>query len=394
MPAHSFTRRSFLAGLSTASLSIHPAFVAAAGRPSFVFIGTGTRGKSRSKGIYSFRWDASSGTLSSQTLAAESDNPAFLAISPDRRHLYAANEISDYRGAKDSNGSKDGSISAFLLDPATGSLTFKNTVSSGGAGPCHVSVDHTGHAVFVADGAGGSLSSYRILPDGNLSAPVTNLRFSGHSINPKRQSAAYTHCTTLSRDNRFLVVNDLGLDHITTFHFDTHTAELKQADAPFYQATPGSGPRGFTFHPRRPWAYSVNELLSTIDVLAWNSKQGILTRIQSLPTAPPGFTGANMPATVHVERTGRFLYLSNRGANTIAAFSINQTDGTLTPLQQIACGGATPRHFTLDPTQQWLLVGNQGSATVTILKRDLHTGLLNEHGTPYDLDNPMCIVCI
>lgn len=391
MYTNKLTRRSFLAGITACATQT---LWAAGKHPRFVFIGTGTRGKSRSKGIYAYLWNPTSGILIPQGLAAESDSPAFLAISPDRKHLFAVNEISDYRGTKNYSGEKDGSVSAFLLDSSTGKLTFKNTVSSGGAGPCHVSVDRTGQSVFVADGAGGSLTSYRILTDGSLSDPVTNLHFPGHSINSKRQSTAYTHCTTLSHDNRFLIVNDLGLDHITTFRFNPRTAELQPAETPFYQAIPGSGPRGFAFHPRRPWAYSVNELLSTIDVLAWDAKQGILTRTQNLPTAPANFTGTNMPATVHVESTGRFLYISNRGANTIAAFTISQNDGTLTPLQQSLCGGATPRYFTLDPTEQWLLVGNQGSATVTVLRRDLHTGRISAPGTPYVLDAPMCIVCI
>ncbi len=387
MRTYPLTRRSFLAGFSSASLAALPT-LAAESKLSFVFIGTGTRGKSRSKGIYAYRWDPFTGTLTSQGLAAECESPTFLTISQDQRHLYAVNEISDFHGAK------DGSVSAFLLDPVTGKLTFRNTVSSGGAGPCHVSVDRTGQAVFVAEGAGGSLSSYRVLPDGSLSDPVTNLHFTGHSVNPKRQSAAYTHCTTVSRDNRFLVVNDLGLDRITVFRFDPRTARLQQIDTPFYQAIAGSGPRGFTLHPTRSWAYSINELFSTIDVLAWNSDQGTLARRQNLSTTPTNFTGENKPSTVHIERTGKFLYLSNRGANTIAAYSIDQADGTLTLLQQISCGGATPRHFTLDSTQQWILIGNQGSATITILKRDLRTGLLTSPGTSYELDSPMCVVCV
>jgi 6-phosphogluconolactonase len=378
-------RRSFIVGLSLAFTSARWSFGAVM-PPGLLFVGTTTRGKSSSKGIYSYRWDSRLGTLTSLGLAAESESPAFLSISPDARHLYAANEISDFAGGH------DGSASAFSLDRASGKLTPKNVVSSGGAGPCNIAVDHSGRVVFVADGAGGSLASYRILADGSLSEPVSNFHFPGHSVNPVRQKTAYTHCTTVSPDNRYLVVNDLGLDRITTYRFDPSTAILTQNGSDFYQAIPGSGPRGFIFHPNRRWAYSVNEILSTVDALAWDQKQGTLTRLQNLPTAPSEFTGTNMPATARVERTGRFLYISNRGANTIGVFSIDQNRGTLEQIQQIPCGGSTPRHFTIDPTEHWLLVGNQASANITILKRDAQTGLLTSTKNQYELASPMCLI--
>jgi 6-phosphogluconolactonase len=385
MPTKQMTRRSLVVGLATASITSHRIFASTA-KPRLLFVGTDTRGKCTSRGIYAYRWLPASGELTSLGLAAESATPAFLALSPDSKYLYAVNEVSDYGGVK------DGSVSAFLVDQASGKLTLRNTVSSGGAGPCNIAVDQTSKVAFVANGAGGSLSSYRILRDGSLSEPVTNLHFTGHSINPIRQKTAYTHCTTVSPDNRYVLVNDLGLDRITTFRFDPETAVLTPNDLPYYQAIPGSGPRGFTFHPNRKWAYSVNELLSTVDALAWNNQNGSLTRMQNISTVAPGFSSPSIAATVRVDKTGRFLYVSNRGADTMGVFSIDQARGTLTQIQQISTGGKTPRHFTLDPSERWLLAANQDSANIEILQRNPQTGLLASVGKRYNVGCPMCLI--
>ncbi len=184
----------------------------------------------------------------------------------------------------------------------------------------------------------------------------------------------------------------LGLDRITAFPFASDTAMLTANSSSFYQAIPGSGPRSFTFHPNHRWAYSINELLSTIDTLAWDKRHGTLVRLQNLPTQPPEFSGSNMPATVHVDKSGRFLYLSNRGANTIGVFLINQTYGMLEQIQQVSSGGSTPRHFTLDPSERWLLVANQASANITVLQRNSQTGLLTPPSNQYNVDSPMCLV--
>jgi 6-phosphogluconolactonase len=309
-----------------------------------------------------------------------------MALSPDRLHLYVANEVNEY------NGSKTGTVSAFTLDRKSGALTLKNVVSSGGAGPCNIAVDHTGKVVFVADGAGGSLASFQALADGSLSDLVSNFHFTGHSVDPKRQTAPYTHCTIVSPDNRFLLVNDLGLDRITAYHFDPSSALLTPNDAPFYQAVPGSGPRSLTFHPNGRWAYSANEMGNSIDSLTWDSRKGTFTRAQNISTVPPNFTGRNAAATVRVEAKGHFLYVSNRGGNTIAVFSIHPPDGTLQPRQQIFCGGKTPRYFAVDPSNRWLLVANQDSASIVVFARNPATGLLTATGNSYQIGFPMFLI--
>jgi 6-phosphogluconolactonase len=377
------TRRSFLLGLAAVPIASHGSFGAA--QQELMFAGTNTGGKSSSKGIYAYRWDRTTGTLSPLG-QAETASPAYMAVGHSRRYLYAANEISNYMGAK------TGSVSAFSLDRATGNLTLKNVVSSGGAGPCCIEIDHTEKCVFVADGAGGSLASYRALPAGGLSDPVSNIHFTGHSVNPKRQMAPWTHCTTVSPDNRYLLVNDLGLDRITTYRFDPSTALLTPNAAPPYEAVPGAGPRSFTFHPNGRWAYSANEMGNTIDTLVWDSERGTLTRTQNISTVPAEFTGQNATATVRVDAAGRFLYASNRGANTIAVFAINATDGSLRLMQQISCGGKTPRYFALDPSNRWLLVANQDSAGIVVLARDPGTGRLTSTSSQYALDFPMFLI--
>jgi 6-phosphogluconolactonase len=381
----SLTRRLFLVKL--ASFPIAARFCFAVQEPShLMFAGTDTGAKSKSTGIYAYRWEPVSGALSPLGLAARTASPTYMTLSPNRRLLYAVNEVNEY------HGSRTGTVSSFELNGMSGMLTFKNLVSSGGAGPASIAIDQTGKAVFVADGAGGSLTSFQVLLDGRLSDPVSNFHFSGHSVNPERQKAAYTHCTVVSPDNRYLLVNDLGLDRITTYHFDPSTAILTPNAAPFYQAVPGSGPRNLTFHPNSRWAYSANEMGSTIDALVWDSRQGTLTRLQNISALPPGFTGQNETATVRVDLNGRFLYASNRGADTIVVFSINGSDGTLRQVQQISCGGKTPRYFAIDPSDRWLLVANQDSANIVVFARNPATGILKPTSNQYQIDFPMFLI--
>lgn len=379
------TRRSFLVGISAVPLAGRLTWASTA-HPTHLFAGTYTSHKGNtSKGIYSFRWDASSGTLSPLGLAAEAADPAFLALSPDCRRLYAANEINQYKGEK------TGSVSAFSVDPLSGKLTLKNIVSSGGPGPANISVDHTGHVVFAANYSGGSLTSYRVLSNGGLSDPVSNFHFSGHGVNP-RQDASHIHCATPSPENRYVLVNDLGLDRILVYHVNADTAVLTPNDPPYYTAIPGSGPRGLAFHPNARWAYSINELGNTIDALAWDATAGTLTRFQNISTLPAGFTGFSTAATVVIDAAGRYLYASNRYSDTIAAFSINRESGRLTLLQHISAGGKLPRHFTLDPTNRWLLVANQDSSNIVVLARNPKTGMLASTNREVSVGSPVCLV--
>ncbi len=378
-PMNKVTRRAFMIGLAV--VAVASKFLRAAERPSKrIFVGTYT--KKASRGIYCYRWMPQSGEMVEIGLAVETSNPSFLALSPNRKDLYAVNE----------EGSRPGTVSGFLVAPLSGKLRPKNVVPSGGSGPCNLTADHSDQALFVANYDSGSVSSYRILPDGNLSEPVSNIYFPGGSINPERQKTAHTHCTTVSPDNKCVLVNDLGLDRIMVFHFDPKTANLTPNDPPYYSAMPGSGPRNLIFHPNRRWAYSINEIASTLDCLTWDGSKGTLTRFQNISTLPMDHEVPTAAATVAVHPNGRFLYASNRGDDSITAFSIDHANGRLSLLQRISCEGNTPRHFAVDPGGKWLVVANQDSANLVVLKCNPSTGKLSSTGRQYPLDSPVCVV--
>jgi 6-phosphogluconolactonase len=380
------SRRSFLANLS--ALALASRVRSWARQPaSILYAGTYTNDKgSTSQGIYAFRWDPDEGTLELEGLAAATVNPSFLTLSPDRRHLYAVNEVDEYRG------SKTGSVTSFAVERNSAKLKAINTVPSDGGGPCKITVDHSGKAAFVANYDGGSAASFRILGNGALSKPVSTFHYTGHGADPERQAAPHTHCTTVSPDNRYVLVNDLGLDRISVYHLNPQTAQLTVNDPPFYEALPGSGPRSFTFHPSGKWAYSLNEIANTVDALAWDAEHGTLNRVQNISTLPEGFTGSNTAGQVAVDSSGRFLYASNRGDNSVAVYSISDKDGTLKAAQHVDCGGKTPRHFALDPGNQWLLVANQDSSNIVVFARNPRSGLLNPSGKQYPLSHPVCLV--
>ncbi len=374
-----YTRRAFVLGVAVFAFASK--LLRSSDRPGKrIFIGTYT--KKSSKGVYAYRWMPQSGEMAEVGLAAETPNPSFLTLAPAHNYLFAANE----------QGSGPGTVAGFAVAPMFGKLTPRNVVSSGGSAPCNLTTDHTGQALFVANYNSGSVASFRILSDGNLSEPVSDIYYPGHSVNRERQREAHTHCTTVSPDNRYLLVNDLGLDRIMVYRFDPKTAHLTPNDPPFYSAIPGSGPRNLTFHPNGRWAYSINEIVSTLDCLNWESSKGTLTRFQNISTLPMDHESPTDAATVAVHPNGRFLYASNRGDDSITVFSIDRANGRLTLMQRISCEGNSPRHFAVDPGGKWVVVANQDSANIVVLKCDAQTGKLSPTGRQYRLDSPVCVV--
>ncbi len=374
-----FTRRALVVGVGVVAFASR--FLRASDRPHrLMFIGTYT--KKASKGIYSFRWLPVTGEMVEVGLAAETKDPSFLALSPSHKDLYAVNE----------GGTRPGTVSGFLVAPLSGKLRPKNTVPSGGSGPCNLTTDHSDQVLFVANYNSGSVTSFQILPDGSLSEPVSNIYFPGGSVDPERQKTAHTHCTTVTPDNRYVLVNDLGLDRIMVYRFDPRTAKLTPNDPPFYSAIPGSGPRNLTFHPNGRWAYSINEIKSTLDCLAWDSSKGTLTRFQNISTLPMDHESPTDAATVVVHPSGQFLYASNRGDDSITAFSIHSANGRLTLMQRISCEGNSPRHFAVDPSGKWLVVANQDSDNLVVLRCNTHSGKLSSTGRQYSLDSPVCVL--
>jgi 6-phosphogluconolactonase len=398
-----FTRRRFLVLFPAFAVSAHAQSgwhlrkkkPVAPPPPLNVYIGTDTS-KNVSKGIYQAHFDTTKGQLTAPILAAATARPSFLAVTPvgqaARRSLYAVNAIND----------PNATATSFIIDSKTGALKQTSQVPSGGAGPAYISVDATGHSAFVANYFGSSVASYRIQPDGALSQPIDRIDFKDHQKfgalgpNSTRQEAPHPHSATISPDNRFLLVCDLGTDHITVFLINPETGQLSNPHA-FTNDHPGSGPRHVVFHPNARWVYGINEIDSTVDHYLWtatrfaDTPQGLLVNTNTpVKTISADFPAdKNTAAELAISSDGLFLYASNRGEDSLVVFSIRLKDGKLDFVQRISCGGKTPRHFTIDPTNQWLLCGNQDSATITIFRRDAITGKLSGPTQTVPLDSPL-----
>jgi 6-phosphogluconolactonase len=383
----SISRRSLLAAGSVAPLLAQSGGGGggtAHGR--LLYIGTYTKGSS--KGVYAAYFNPSTGEMTSPKLVAETPNPTFLALSPDRRYLYAVNEVENYKGTH------DGSLVSYKTDRSGGPLTQINVVDSNGSGPCHVAVDQTGHTLITANYGSGSAASYHIDDNGRMSDAVSKLQFHGHGADKERQAGPHAHCATVSPDNRFVLINDLGLDKIHVYHLNASTAELTPNQPPAWNATPASGPRHLVFHPNHRIVYSTNEMSSTVDVLSWDPSTGTLKTLQSLSTLPPDFKGENSTAEIAVDSKGKFVYVSNRGKDSIAVFSVNPQNFHLTLLANTSTEGKTPRHFTLDPSEKWILAGNEEGHNIVILRRDPSTGLLSSTGKSYRIDGAVCLLFV
>jgi 6-phosphogluconolactonase len=382
-------RRKVIQGLAVSTFASRAWWAEAAEAGSGKTLFAGTQTGPASKGIYSCKWDPAKGALGPLGLAAEAENPTFLALSPDAKYLYAANEVDSF------NGTKGGGVSAFTVDAKAGKLTAINAVLAMGAGTCHVEVDKTGQAVFCANYTGGSAASFHVLALGGLSEAVSHFQYSGHGPNAERQEAPHAHRVTVTPENKFVLVNDLGLDCIHIYKLDAATAVLTPSDPPQWTAAPGSGPRALRFHPNGRWAYCVHELISSVEVLRWDGAAGTLTPIQEIKMTPDDYTkGDATGSEIVLDRTGRFAYAANRGVDQLVSFGVDPTTGKLTLLGRTSCGGKTPRHIALDPTERWLLVANQGSDGIAIFRRDTTTGLLAESGKVFPIVKPQCLVFV
>jgi 6-phosphogluconolactonase len=350
----------------------------------WVFIGTYT-GK-MSKGIYRCQLDPSTGKLSEPELAAETPNPTFLAIHPSRKYLYAVNEIGNFMGKK------SGAISAFELDARTGKLTFLNQVPSVGDGPCHLVVDAAGKHVLAANYGGGSVCVLPIQADGRLSESVSSFvqHVGGSNAVKGRQEAPHAHSINLDAANRFAFVADLGLDKVLIYRFDPAKGTLKMNDPASVILPPGSGPRHYAFHPDGKHAYAINELASTITVLDYNADKGALEPVQTISTLPMETKG-NSTAEVVVHPSGKFVYGSNRGHDSIAIFTVDPKTGKLEAAGHARHEFKTPRNFAIDPTGTYLLVGGQGNGKVVVFKIDQAKGSLTPVGEPTAIPAPVCM---
>lgn len=351
------------------------------------FVYASTYNSRSSPGIYALRFDTATGKLKPMALAVATLRSSFLAVHPNHRVLYTVNEVSNV------NGVPGGGISAFAIDPAKGELRQLNIVNSGGAGPTHLSVDKTGKALVVANYAGGSVAVVPIGPDGSLKKATTVIQHSGSSVNKDRQEGPHAHCVVISPDNRFVLAADLGTDQIFTYRLSTLKPSLTPAATPFIKAAPGAGPRHIAFHPNGRFVYVINELASTVAVYAYTPLTGALHELQTISTLPEDFKGTNTAAEVAVSASGKFLYASNRGHDSIAVFSIDAKTGKLATVQTVPTQGKTPRNFAIDPTGAYLLAANQDSSNIAVFKIDPESGQLTA-GDVVEAPTPVSLVFV
>ena len=360
-------------------------FFAVHAATQLVYIGTYTG--PRSQGIYVSKLDLGAGTLSKPEVAAETPSPSFLAIHPNHRTLYAVSEINDF------NGKKAGAVGAFSIDATTGKLTLLNKESAGGTGPCHVNIDSTGRIVTAANYGGGSIVSYPVLADGRLGASGSFIQHTGSSVDPKRQKEPHAHSVNFSKDDRFAFAADLGLDKVLIYDVDPVKGSLKPHDPAFATVPPGSGPRHLAFTPSGKNVYVINEMACTVTAFSYDAKKGAMTELQNISTLPPSESvkPAYSCAEVQTHPSGKFVYGSNRGHDTIAVFSVDAASGKLTYVENVSTRGKVPRGFGIDPTGSYLLAGNQNTHNVVVFRIDQKTGKLTPTGSSIEVGSPVCV---
>jgi 6-phosphogluconolactonase len=360
-------------------------------KPYLVYVGTYTN-KTASKGIYAYLFDPGIGKLSPLGVAAESEDPSFLAAHPSGKFLYAVNEI-DHFGAQ-----KSGAVSAFSIDPKTGKLTLLNQAATQGAGPWHISLDKTGKYVLVANYGGGSIAVFPIREDGGLAPASAFVQHSGSSVDKERQEAPHAHWIGTSPDNRFALAADLGLDEILVYRFNAAKGILTPNNPPYAKVNPGAGPRHLAFHPNGKFAYLLTEMENSVTAFAYKVSNGSLSPLQTVSTLSilrKDYSGPKEAAEIAVHPSGKFLYASNRAnIDTITAFSIDPAKGTLKLKDEYPTMGKTPRNFAIDPTGKFLLAANQESNNVVVFRIDSTTGALAPTGEIAEVPAPVCITFV
>jgi 6-phosphogluconolactonase len=348
-----------------------------------VYVGTYTGEKS--KGIYALRFDTRSGKLSEVSLAGETENPSFLTVHPNRKWLYAVGEVGNWQGKK------TGVVTAFSIEPGSGKLTALNQVDAQGTSPCYITVDETGKYALIANYGTGSVAVFPIGSDGKLAEASSHIQHEGSSVDPKRQRGPHAHSIKLSDGNRFAVAADLGMDKLLVYKFDAKQGKLTPNDPPFATLKPGSGPRHFAWHPNDKFAYVLGEMTSTLTALNYDSKRGAFSEITTVSTLPGDFSGDNSTAEVVVHPSGKFVYGSNRGHNSIAVFSIDRSTGKPSLIENASTQGDTPRNFNIDPTGSFLIAANQRTDNLVVFRIDQNTGKLTPTGETAKVGSPVCI---
>jgi 6-phosphogluconolactonase len=351
----------------------------------FFYVGTTSSG-SEHYGIHVLEFDRNN--LSFELLQVTSEDkasPTFQAAHPHKPVLYSASR-SPFSG-----DSGDQIISAYLIDEPTGALTLINKQSAMGESPAHVSVDPLGEFVYVSNYRTGNISVYRVGDNGSLSEAVDVVQHEGSSVHPTRQQQPHIHAVDPSSDGRFVYVSDMGIDHIRIYAVDRETGRLTPASNPWFESTPGSGPRHLTFHPNGNFAYSLEDLSSTIAALRVDTNTGALEQIQHVNMLPDDFDEQNYGADIHTSPDGKFLYASNRGHDSLVIYAIDENTGMLTLVGHQSTMGGHPRNFWMDPEGEFVIVANRDDNHLVVFQRDHETGELHFTGAEVTVPRAVCI---
>lgn len=378
------SRRQFLATSIVSLMSV--AAISSRGRTTrsdeLLYVGTYTEGN-HPDGIHLLRFDTGTGELRRSSVVNAGENPSFLAIHPRGHTLYAVNETTEW------DGRAAGGVTAFDIAPTTGELTKIGQQSSEGGAPCYISVDRAGRLALVANYVGGNIA---VLPieDGAIGRATHVVQHAGKGPNAERQERPHAHCIVTDPSNRYALAVDLGVDRVLVYRLgdDGRLQHVADGDAVL---APGAGPRHIAFHPTLPLVYVANELNSTVGTFRFDAVRGAMSAVETISTLPAGWTGTNYPADIHMASSGRHLYLSNRGHNSIAVYAAAEGTGALSLTQHLSTEGDWPRNFSLDPSGNWLLVANQRSGSVVVLRRDQNTGRLSPTGRRLDVARAVCL---
>lgn len=380
-----FSRRTVLivALLATAATvtPVHSQTKPKRGKIMRVYVGTYTN--KQKQGIFIFDFDTTTGALTPSAPGPETPNPTFLALHPNGKFLYAVNEIGNWQGKP------GGSVSAYAIQ-SDGSLSLLNQQSSGGDAPCHISLDPKHKVALVANYSGGSVAAFPIEADGKLGASSSFIQHKGSSVNKERQEGPHAHSFNADAAGKFAFAADLGTDKIYIYNLDAGKGTVTPHSPAALNTKPGAGPRHFDFAPDGKHAYYCGELDSTVTAMTYDAKTGTLKALQTLSTLPADYhEPGNSTAEVRVHPSGKWVFVSNRGHNSLAIFAV-QPDGTLKAAGHQSTMGKTPRNFNFDPSGQWVLAGNQDTGNLVVFKMDVAAGKLTEVGQ-VSIPMPVCI---
>jgi 6-phosphogluconolactonase len=356
----------------------------------WMFVGTYTRREphvdGKSSGIHVLRFDVAAGRLSHASVISGVENPSYLDLHPSGKAIYAISEINEFEGRS------AGAIASFSLDPQTNAISGLNQRSTKGPGPAYVSVDSIGRNVLVANYGGGSVTVLPVQPDLSLGGACDFVQHEGSSVNPHRQQAPHAHSIVLDAANRYALAADLGMDRILIYQYDAESGTLSpNPDQPWARTRSGAGPRHIAFHPSQRFVYVINELDSTIAAFRFDAEKGAMVEVQTVSTLPDGFDERSYAADIHVHPSGRFVYGSNRGHDSIAIFAIDEGSGELSTIGFVPTGGSVPRGFALDPAGSFALVANQNSDNIVVFAVDVESGYLEPTGEIAGVPTPVCI---